>query len=160
MNNFQARGARIGRSFQEICQLSLDGIGFDLRNSVDLSDIGIEVDMIADNAQCISLFVECKGSIHGERPGLIRTDTMKKALCNGFLLRELGIGPYILMTSHLPTRCSAAGRMLLAAGRNVVFDIIRPFSSTDMKRLEMFYELDQDGLGAWLEEHPKLDLPE
>ena len=160
MVNFQGRAAHIGRTFQEMCQWSLDGLGFDLRTSVDLRDIGIEVDMLADNAQGISFFVECKGSMHGERPGLIRTDTMKKALCNGFLLRELGVGPYVIMTSHLPTMHSAAGKMLMAAGRVVVFDVIRPLVRSDMKRLETFLTMDTEELESWRDDHPQFDLPE
>ena len=160
MSDFQSRAARVGRTFQEMCQWSLEGLRFDLRTTVDLRDIGIEVDMLADNAEGVSFFVECKGSIHGERPGLIRTDTMKKALCNGFLLRELGIGPYVVLTSHLPTKHSAAGKMLMTAGRTVVFDVIRPFVKSDMKRLESFFAMSPEELEAWRDDHPQFDLPE
>ncbi|MXV88611.1 MAG: hypothetical protein F4117_14505 [Acidimicrobiales bacterium] len=61
------------------------------------------------------MYFEYKGSFKGARPGMRRTDTAKKALLTGFLLRAIGDDtPYYVLTSHLPER-GAAQRMIDAA---------------------------------------------
>jgi hypothetical protein len=83
-----------------------------------LPELGIEIDF---EIKCPAgvFFVECKGSWRGSRPGARRTDTMKKALANAFLLdagRRLGgdYPPFIILASHLPERGAAAAMLDVA----------------------------------------------
>lgn len=53
--------------------------------------------------------------MQGNRPGLIRTDTLKKAIANGALLRSLADpAPYVVVTGSSPMPAGVA--MLHAAG--------------------------------------------
>ena len=74
----------------------------------------VEIDHVADHPIYGEIWVECKGSWEGDRPGLIRTDTTKKAIANAVLLSTLpGARPYWLVASHLP-RVGSAGEVWLS----------------------------------------------
>ena len=63
----------------------------------------IEIDHVAWHPDIGEIWVECKGSWQGKRPGLIRTDTLKKAIANAAVLATLETPcPYWLVVSHLP----------------------------------------------------------
>lgn len=117
-----------GRLFEQNCQMSLECAGFKIDDEqVLLKDIGVEVDLIATNQNNISFFVTCKGSMRGARPGSRRTDTLKKALCDAFLMSQAGWSPVILMTSHVAE--SGSGRaMLEAMNREVLYDVLDPWN--------------------------------
>lgn len=51
----------------------------------------------------MEIWFEYKGSVQGRRPGLMRTDTLKKGIANGALLAAVADHPpYVVLTSHLP----------------------------------------------------------
>ncbi len=77
---------------------------------------GIKVDEVALNRRDKRIYFEFKGSYVPPEPGLIRTDTTKKALCNAFLMRECGLSPFIL-TSHKPKKGSSSDKMLKTAAQ-------------------------------------------
>ena len=59
--------------------------------------------VVAPNGQTV--YFEHKGSWRGKRPGMRRTDTVKKGLLTGFLLKAVGDEtPFCIMTSHLPQK--------------------------------------------------------
>jgi hypothetical protein len=66
-----------------------------------------------------------------------RTDTVKKALCNAFLLDRLGIGPYIVITSHKPKKGSSSAKMIELA-KDVLFDVICISVDEDFERLKSY----------------------
>lgn len=84
----------------------------------------VEVDIVANDPDGNCWWIECKGSWEGSRPGMLRTDTTKKALLNGAMLAAVSSTsmrsmPYMIITSHLPTAGSAGARwveLALAAG--------------------------------------------
>ena len=90
----------------------MDALGFDLHGRQKFAHIGCEVDDVAEAPNGELVYFEYKGSFKGQRPGMRRTDTVKKALLTGFLLRSIGDErPYYVLTSHLPTG-GAAQRMI------------------------------------------------
>src|SRR6266568_6336792 len=103
MTDFQAAASEQGRQFSEQCDSLLTRSGFELRGRVALHEVGVEVDREAVSPGGRSVWFEYKGSIQGARPGLIRTDTLKKAIANGALLGAVeDHPPYVILTSHLP----------------------------------------------------------
>ena len=65
-------------------------------------DGGCEFDQLAVTLTGRSILFEHKGSYHGYRPGMMRTDTVKKALLSGFINQELSTKyPYHIVTSHI-----------------------------------------------------------
>lgn len=116
-----------GRLFEKSCELALQYAGFrvdDVR--MTFKKIGVEVDIVATNLINISFFFTCKGSMRGSRPGARRTDTMKKAICDAFLLSQEGWTPVVLLTSHIPEHGSGRA-MLNSISRDVLFDVLNPW---------------------------------
>jgi hypothetical protein len=98
--------------------------------------VGVEVDRVATSPRGQEVWLEYKGSVQGMRPGLIRTDTLKKAVANGALLREVEeYRPFLVLTSHLPR--AGAGLAMLDAARRVgyVTDFICIYEPADTQRL-------------------------
>src|ERR1044071_542796 len=103
MTSFQAYGTQQGRQFAEQCDALLASRGFTLDGSLLLTDVGVEIDRVAAAPSGATVWFEYKGSVQGSRPGLMRTDTLKKAVANGALLKGLdGSPPFVVLTSHLP----------------------------------------------------------
>jgi len=95
------------------------------------------------NRHDIAFYISCKGSMRGERPGLMRTDTLKKALGEATILDLSMNNPLIVMTSHTPV--DGAGKdMLSIIPRRLFFDVIIPWQ--DGKRLAWLYEANEQAL--------------
>ncbi|HTY23012.1 MAG TPA: hypothetical protein VMC85_07770 [Desulfomonilaceae bacterium] len=136
-DNFQSRATKIGDVFSRYCELTLQSIGFILQGKLKIQKLGIEIDQVVRNRAGTLLYFEFKGSSKPPRPGLQRTDTVKKALLNAFLLDKLDIGPYIIITSHKPKEGSASEKMIEAA-KAVVFDVICLSDQDDFERLQSY----------------------
>lgn len=123
--------------FAEQCDELLVSDGYVLGESIVLSDIGVEVDRVARSPRGSDIWFEYKGSLQGNRPGLLRTDTVKKAIANGALLTALpSHPPYVVLTSHTPT--SGAARAMLDTARRLGFvsDVICVYDPGEVARLK------------------------
>lgn len=108
MTEFQASAGWQGRQFAQQCDFLLESNRFTLHGRKLIAELGVEIDQVATSPSGAEVWFEYKGSFQGTRPGLMRTDTMKKAIANGALLRVLEQHPrYVVLTSHLPQRGSA-----------------------------------------------------
>lgn len=159
MSSFQGRGPRQGKWFAEGCRMVLQDHGFRLLGTHRIPEIGVEIDEVILNKNDVPIYVEFKGSLHGKRPGLFRTDTVKKAIANGYLLSEAakdpelvkvlpcGPAPFIIIASHVPDEDKqSAYNMLRVTSREVVY---------------MAFELMQsDEPLRWLAEADGYDLAE
>jgi hypothetical protein len=139
MSDFQARGAAQGAQFENICRLILEGVGFDVSDkSVDVPELGIEIDIEATNRHGIKFWFECKGSWMGSRQALRRTDTVKKAIASGLLLDAVhGDYPrFVILTTHLPQPGFRGDVMLrVALDCGAVYDAILIDDSARLKQL-------------------------
>lgn len=122
---FQAGASRQGRQFEDQCNAAILDVGFEqLCGRQLLSGLGVEVDQLAVSPNGTWVWFEYKGSLRGKRPGLIRTDTVKKAVCNGALLKGDDPGRiYVILSSHLPAT-GASRAMLDAALRLGYVDLV------------------------------------
>ena len=136
-DDFQSRASKIGKAFSTWCEITLESIGFILHGKKTLRNTGVEVDQIVTNQNGQNIFFEFKGSSKPPRPGLQRTDTVKKAICNAFLLDKLGLGPYILITSHKPNAGTSSAHMM-ALAEDVLFDVICISIEEDFERLRSY----------------------
>lgn len=136
---FQAAAGEQGRQFAGQCDLLLRNCGFELGSRILVSQIGIEIDREAVSPNGQIIWFEYKGSVQGARPGLLRTDTLKKAIANGALLASLeDHPPFVVLTSHLPE--AGSGLAMLNAARTLgylrdVICIYRPADTARLKRL-------------------------
>ena len=123
--SFQASAGIQGRQFAEQCDTLLAHLGFELQGRRVLTDVGVEIDQEAVSPSGTTIWFEYKGSIQGNRPGLIRTDTLKKAIANGALLRSLADpAPYVVVTSHLPEAGSGAAMLDAALRLRYFADVV------------------------------------
>src|SRR3954454_24127852 len=83
VRSVQATAGIQGRQFAEQCDTLLTHFGFELKGRRVLTEVGVEIDQEAVSPSGTTVWFEYKGSIQGKRPGLIRTDTLKKAIANG-----------------------------------------------------------------------------
>ncbi len=134
--SFQASAGIQGRQFAEQCDTLLAHLGYELRGRRVLPEVGVEIDQEAVSPTGTVVWFEYKGSIQGHRPGLRRTDTMKKAIANGALLRGLADpAPYVVITSHLPEAGSGAAMLATAVELRYLADVVCLYDPSSTTRL-------------------------
>ena len=134
--SFQASAGIQGRQFAEQCDTLLRHLGYDLRGRRVLTEVGVEIDQEAVSPTGVVVWFEYKGSVQGHRPGLRRTDTLKKAVANGALLRALpDPAPYVVITSHLPEAGSGAAMLEAALHLEYVADVVCLYDPKATQRL-------------------------
>jgi hypothetical protein len=98
--------------------------------------VGVEIDRVATSPGGREVWFEYKGSIQGRRPGLLRTDTMKKAIANGALLAAVKDHPrFVVLTSHKPTGGSARAMLATALSLRILDDVICIYDPAETRRL-------------------------
>jgi hypothetical protein len=136
VSDFQSSASWQGRQFAQQCDFLLSSAGFDLRGRYVHADLGIEIDQVAVTSRGVVVWAEYKGSFQGLRPGLVRTDTVKKAIANGALLQAIQPHPpYLLLTSHLPSKGAALTMLEVAKRLGYFHDVICVNDPNDVRRL-------------------------
>lgn len=137
VTDFQASAGIQGRQFAEQCDQLLVHYGYTVKGRVVLRDVGVEIDRVAVAPSGNTIWFEYKGSVQGSRPGLMRTDTLKKAIANGALLAALEERhPYVVLTSHLPEVLSGAAMLKSALDLGYFHDVICVYRPADTARLK------------------------
>lgn len=102
MTGFQANASVQGRRYEDIVEAILTASGWTIDARHD-KVAGVEIDITATDQLGVQWWIECKGSWNGNRPGSRRSDTVKKAVADAWLLSQTeSPKPYLLITSHLP----------------------------------------------------------
>lgn len=136
MTGFQSSAGAQGRQFASQCDLLLEISGFQLAGKHIERELGVEIDQLALAPAGHPIWFEYKGSMQGTRPGLLRTDTLKKAIANGALIATLDEHPpYVVLTSHLPTAGAGLGMLRTALAARYVADVICINDPADVRRL-------------------------
>ncbi len=137
--SFQASAGIQGRQFAEQCDTLLTHLGYELKGRRVMVDVGVEIDQEAVSPSGRPVWFEYKGSVQGNRPGLRRTDTLKKAIANGALLRDLADpAPYVVITSHLPEAGSGAAMLRAAMRLRCFADVVCLYDPKDTTRLQQW----------------------
>jgi hypothetical protein len=121
MTLFQAESKKSGDQFEEVVMSKLmnDGYAFIKRN-VFIPEAGVEVDFFADGH-----YIEAKGGNDGDkkRPGAKRTDSVKKAIANGALIKAVKPDAhYKVYFSSLPILNSSSDIMIKVALNAKIID--------------------------------------
>jgi hypothetical protein len=136
VTDFQGSSIRQGRQFAEQCDELLRNYGFTLSDRLVIPAVGVEVDRVATSPRGSQVWFEYTGSIQGTRPGLMRTDTLKKAIANGALLQAVEPRcPYIVLTSHLPEAGAGAAMLQTALTAGYLDDVVCVYRPADTARL-------------------------
>lgn len=136
MSSFQAFGPAQGRQFAEQCDLLLDQHGYTRLGRRVVEHVGVEVDQEAVSSDGGLVWFEYKGSLQGSRPGLLRTDTLKKAIANGALLGAVPEHPpYVVLTSHVPTSGAGAEMLETALHLGLLDAVVCVYDPAQLARL-------------------------
>lgn len=147
--NFQGLASSQGSEFHSECIRALLNAGFKIEaQRYRIDAVGIELDAVTTNRDGVLMPWEFKGSWNGTRPGLHRTDTLKKAIANGYMLTRWAdhdvYTPLLVMTSHGPWLTDGSClAMYQATERTIVLDFV---DSRDYKRLGWLYRATVDEL--------------
>lgn len=118
IEDLQARASKQGLAAKKMAKDLLALCGFEiLQENARLGRLGIEVSFKARARNGILYFFDISGAFSGYRPGLMRTDTLWKALGKASVLHALPQTdnhrlPYILLTTNRPKRGSSGARAL------------------------------------------------
>lgn len=149
--NYQARAAITGETF-EVCALKIFNYYYDvsLKKGKNFPEIGMSRGGGADfslsennKPKCI---IEAKGSakklktedgyIEPNRPGLQRTDTVKKAICQAYQVdRVYPDCLFFLLTSHKPNRETNSKDMLELAEGDIIDGIISIYNKKEIDQM-------------------------
>jgi hypothetical protein len=135
--SFQAESKKSGGDFEDKVFGELTNLGFiDIQKNVFIPGAGVEIDFLADGK-----YVEAKGGYDGDkkRPGAKRTDSVKKAIANGALLKAVNPDAhYTVYFSSKPREGGSSDQMINTALRaNLIDEVIYLVES------EPKYEEDQ-----------------
>lgn len=122
-NKFQASSSAQGAEYHRQALVALQYSGFAVvQEQYTVKDVGIRLDAIARNRHGLLIPFEFKGSFRNT-PGLRRSDSILKAIGEGYLLsvsREAHkYTPMVILTSHLPTGANSI-RKLAGCERSVI----------------------------------------
>lgn len=140
--DFQARAVREGRQAKELAGILLNTCGFaDIRSDVKCPRLGIELNFVARDQTGSDWAFDVSGAFTSSRAGLVRTDTLWKALGKAAVLHQVQDNlPLVLVTTNAPTRGSAgfiALQNVKGPGRPV-FDLVELLNSKDQNRLRTY----------------------
>lgn len=139
--DFQARASREGKVAQAIAKDLLDDAGFTITHTNSRQrGLGVTVNFIAVDADGVPWYFDVSGAFTTTRGGLLRTDTLWKALGRANVLFSNGRTPIVFLTSHLPKSRSEGDAALRAVGPGVVFDAIEMLSDEQRARLKLYAE--------------------
>ena len=134
MSNFQAESTQSGDEFEQLVQQHLLDNGYTIISlNTKIDGIGVNVDYIAEKNGVLE-YGEAKGgrSGHRKRPGAQRTDNVKKAICNGALLKHHDPNAkYVVYFSSRPKYGNSSDEMINTALNAKFIDEVRYLEHND-----------------------------
>jgi hypothetical protein len=135
-DDFQARASREGKAAQDIALARLTRAGFQsILKNPKVPGTGVRMNFTAEDADATTWYFDVSGAFTTTRGGLLRTDTVWKALGRANVLRRNGIERIVFVTSHLPKRGSEGYQALKAAGPGAFFDAVEMYDEAGLARL-------------------------
>lgn len=123
--SFQSESKKSGDDFEDLVLKDLSDLGFiNIEKNVFVPVAGVEIDFYADQRH----YVEAKGGYEGERkrPGAKRTDSVKKAIANGALLKAVKPDAYyVVYFSSKPKPGGSSDQMITTALNHKIIDEVR-----------------------------------
>ena len=141
---FQARAVREGRLAKDLARVVLEECGFeDIRSGVRPPGLGIELNFLATDRNGDDWAFDVSGAFTSNRSGLMRTDTLWKALGQAAVLHQADPTlPFVLLTTDAPRKGSAGSTALnvVLGVHKPVFDLIELLDPVAQARLKGYAE--------------------
>ena len=136
--NFQAQSKQSGDEFEMIVERDLLSKDYTIiSTNTKIEGIGVNVDYIAEDSDSAVEYGEAKGGRSGgnKRPGAERTDNVKKAICNGALLKFKNPEcKYVVYFSAPPKAGSSSEEMINTALEAGYVDEVRYLEYDEQKK--------------------------
>jgi site-specific DNA-methyltransferase (adenine-specific) len=136
--SFQARATREGKAAQALAEQMLQEAEFTIvaKNS-RVRGTGVTINFIATDADGLEWYFDVSGAFTSTRGGLLRTDTVWKALGRAQALAHAGKERIVFLTSHLP-RKGSEGDIALRNATDIVYDVIEMRSDDGFEQLRKY----------------------
>ena len=133
IEHFQARATQEGKKAHDLARRVLEQCGFEIVvDKPKVKGAGVQFDFLVASSEGRRWYVDVSGAFTTVRPGLMRTDTLWKALGRIHVVKQLHDDgqdrvEVMMLTSNLPKAGSEGDTALRAAGPSSVFDAIEMF---------------------------------
>lgn len=136
----EARNLPEATSAQKLAEQVIEQAGFRIEaRGKRIGNSAVAVSFVAADADGAPWLFDVAGAFTSHRGGLLRTDTVWKAIGRACALRGArGNVPLVLLSSHVPRRASEGDAALRAAGPDVFFDVIELLSPDSVERLDRY----------------------
>jgi site-specific DNA-methyltransferase (adenine-specific) len=132
----QARMSRVGKMARGIAESVLAEAGFTMiGRDARMSGLGVAASFVARDAGGVPWYFDLSAAFTATASGLLRTDSVLRAIGRASVLVRGGRSPVVLLTSHRPRPRSEGDRALRAVGPEVVYDVIELLSEDGQGRL-------------------------
>ena len=128
-----------GISAPSLARGALEAAGFsDVRPNRRLRGLGVAVDFTGTDAAGRTWYFDVAGPNSAYRGGMVRSETVWRALGRAHVLAATGITPFVILTSQLPRAGTESDRALRAPGPGGIFDAVDLFSVDALARLAVY----------------------
>lgn len=145
--NFQKRAVQEGLAAKDIAEGILHNAGFvDVEDNVRVG-AGVTVNLSAWDQTGERWYFDVSGGFTSSRPGLVRTDTLWKALGKAAVMAQIGNKvPLVLLTTNKPTDRSAGSQALasITGDDKPVRDVIELLDPGDLIRLKRYAQAGRE----------------
>jgi DNA modification methylase len=128
-----------GASAGALAEDALVAAGFtDVRGNRRLRGLGLAVSFTARDTAGRTWYFDLAGSNSAYRGGMVKTDTVWRALGRAHVMASNDIAPLVILTTRLPRPGSEADRALRATGPGGIFDAVDLLSVAARRRLAAY----------------------
>ena len=128
-----------GTSAAALARAALVAAGFrDVRPNRRLRGLGLAVDFTGTDAGGGTWYFDVAGPNSGYRGGMVRSETVWRALGRAHVLAARGVAPFVVLTTQLPRAGTEADRALRAPGPGGIFDAVDLLSADAPARLAAY----------------------
>jgi hypothetical protein len=128
-----------GTSAASLARTALEAAGFaDVRPNRRLRGLGLAVDFTGTDAVGRTWYFDVAGPNSAYRGGMVRSETVWRALGRAYVLAAGGITPFLVLTTQLPRGGTEADRALRAPGPGGIFDAVDLLSPDARSRLAAY----------------------
>ncbi len=128
-----------GTSASSLARAVLEAAGFaDVRPNRRLRGLGVAVDYTGTDAGGRTWYFDVAGPNSAYRGGMVRSETVWRALGRAHVLAAGGISPFVILTTQLPRAGTETDRALRAPGPGGIFDAVDLLSVDAVARLATY----------------------
>ena len=151
---FVRQAVETGRKAHDIAGELLEARGFEIvRSPATVRGSGVKLSFLVADRANREWWIDVAGAFTTVRPGLLRAETLWKALGRASVLASAQPGSrLLLLTPHLPRVGAEGDRALRTLGPSAVFDVIELFDEASVARLANYADGAASPLpGFWSE---------